>query len=534
VKIYGRDAYDTQLLATFWRTLWYQEGGLPLGTSRIQAVEREALVTLLAGRAGVACRDVVTAGATVDGDALLVLRGEARPLATADADELDLAGCWESLALLRGARIAHRELEPTTVALVAGRPGFAEFGHATLTPTADQLMTDSAQLLATTATVVGQERAVRAAVDALGEETAGALLPYLQPPAFGGALRRALKERGLDVDELRNATAAAVGATEPQLARLRRVTWGTVVQLALLLLAVAALIRFAGNIDFEEVRTDLADASWGWIVVALAAAQLPRLSQAASTLGSIAASIRYGPVYVLQLATSYLNLALPSNVGRMAVTVRFFQRQGLPAATAVAGGAIDSVVGNVIQLVLVLTLVLFSSADLHFDLNAPSSGVLTLLWIALGLLAATILALALVRRVRRLVVGRVREWWPQVRASFATLRAPNKLVLLFGGNLATEVLFAVALGLMARGFGSHIPLAELILINSGTSLFASFIPVPGGIGVVEFGLEAGLTAAGMTPSAALATILLYRSATFYIPPSWGFFAFRWLQRNRYL
>src|SRR5262249_46708466 len=158
---------------------------------------------------------------------------------------------------------------------------------------------------------------VRAAVDTLGTETAGALLPYLQPPAFGGALRRALKERGLDVDELRKATAAAVGATDPQLARLRRVTWGTVVQLALLLLAVAALIRFAGNIDFEEVRVDLADASWGWIVVAVAAAQLPRLSQAASTLGSIAASIRYGPVYVLQLATSYLNLALPSSVGRM-------------------------------------------------------------------------------------------------------------------------------------------------------------------------------------------------------------------------
>ncbi len=27
VKVYGRDAYDTQLVAKLWRTLWYQDGG---------------------------------------------------------------------------------------------------------------------------------------------------------------------------------------------------------------------------------------------------------------------------------------------------------------------------------------------------------------------------------------------------------------------------------------------------------------------------------------------------------------------------
>jgi len=141
---------------------------------------------------------------------------------------------------------------------------------------------------------------------------------------------------------------------------------------------------------------------------------------------------------------------------------------------------------------------------------------------------------ALVGRIRRATVGRLRVWWPQVTASLGALRASNKLLLLIGGNIATEVLLATALGLTARGFGYHIPLTELIVINSGTSLLSSFIPVPGGIGVVEFALEVGLTSSGMTPSAAAATILVYRLSTFYLPPAWGFFAFRWLQRNRYL
>jgi hypothetical protein len=77
-----------------------------------------------------------------------------------------------------------------------------------------------------------------------------------------------------------------------------------------------------------------------------------------------------------------------------------------------------------------------------------------------------------------------------------------------------------ALRLIARGFRYHIGFAELILINSGTSLLSSFIPVPGGIGVVEFSLEVGPPSAGMTASAAAATIRLYRFATFYLPPLW--------------
>jgi len=69
-------------------------------------------------------------------------------------------------------------------------------------------------------------------------------------------------------------------------------------------------------------------------------------------------------------------------------------------------------------------------------------------------------------------------------------------------------------------------LTALIPVNAGTSLIWSIAPVPGGIEVAEFGLEVGLTSAGMSASAAAATVLMYRLATFYLPPTWGFLAFR--------
>jgi glycosyltransferase 2 family protein len=535
VKVYGRNAYDNQLLATFWRKLWYQDGGPAPGLSRVQAVEHEALVTLLAIEAGVPSRKLVKAGTTVRGDALLVLRGAVRPLSELpDPEGQALGRCWHALASLRAGGIAHREISPSTVALVDGETGLIDFGQATVTPTPDQLQSDSAQLLASTAAVAGSERAIEAAVGALGTDGVAALLPYLQPPTFAGPLRAALKAGGVDTDELRSATAAAVGEPEPELAKLRRVTWGSVIQIALLVLAVTAVIKVAGKVDFDALKNDLANASWGWIVLALVFAQLPRLTQAVGAMGAIAAKLRFGPLYVLQLATSYLNLAVPSSVARMAVDIRFFQRQGLPAAAAVTAGVIESFAGNVLQAVLVLVLVMFTSADLSLGLSTPGSSSLTLLWIIVGIAVVVVLVVVLVPRLRRAIVDRLRVWLPQVKEALGALRASNKLVLLIVGNLATEVLFATSLGLMCRGFGYHIPLNQLIVINSGISLFSSFIPVPGGIGVVEFGLEVGLTSAGMTSSAAAAAILLYRLATFYLPPVWGFFAFRWLQRHSYL
>ena len=537
VKVYGRDAYDTQLVAKFWRLLWYQDGGPALRSSRRQAAEHEAFVTLLARNGGVPTREVVTAGETAAGDALLVLRGPARPLESVAPDELDhelLSRSWRTLALLGEANIAHLQIDLASVALVGDDVALIDFVGATVAPSEDELQTDRVQLLVTTATVAGTDRAVRAAVESLGADGVSALLPYLQSAALRTPLRKAVKAAEIDMDDLRKEMAKAVDAEVFDLAKLRRVTWWTAIQAALLVLAAGAVISAASNVDWSELRSDLADASWGWIALGFVFAQLPRPTQATSTLGSIAAKLPFGPVYVKELATSYLNLAMPSSLARMAVSIRFFQCQGLPGAAAVTAGAIDSLANTIVQATLLILLLLFSEASLDVQLDTPPDDSLRLLWILLGLLVAVVLVVVLVGRIRRAIVGRVRVWWPQVRSALGGLRASHKLALLFGGNIATEILFATALGMFTRGLGYPISLMDLLVINMSVSLLASFIPVPGGVGVVEFGLTLGLTSAGMPEEPALAAVLLYRLSTFYLPPTWGFFAMRWLQRNRYL
>ena len=114
------------------------------------------------------------------------------------------------------------------------------------------------------------------------------------------------------------------------------------------------------------------------------------------------------------------------------------------------------------------------------------------------------------------------------------LHSPRRLAMLFGGNLFAELLFAGALAVFCRSFGFDVPFEEVLFINMCVSLLSGLIPVPGGIGVTEGGLIFGLTSVGMPQEAAFAAVMLYRLSTFYLPPVWGLFSLRWLEKNSYL
>ena len=62
LSVYGRDASDARMLAKLWRFCLYRDSGPTLILDRLQQVEHEAYLTLMAGRAGVLVPDVIAAG----------------------------------------------------------------------------------------------------------------------------------------------------------------------------------------------------------------------------------------------------------------------------------------------------------------------------------------------------------------------------------------------------------------------------------------------------------------------------------------
>ena len=401
-------------------------------------------------------------------------------------------------------------------------------------PTPSQLRTDDAQLFITSIGLVGRELALDGLLEHRSVEEIEALLPYLQATALTSDQRRMMKVLDIDLDSLRAELAQASGVEAPPLIQMRRFTLGSVMRVAMPALAVVVLLSAVAGFDLAAFVDSLQDAAWWLVAVGFITAQLPRIAQAVSTLGAAPVPLPLGPVYTLQLAISYVNLAVPTAASRIAVNVRFFQRQGVPPATAIATGALDGLSGFIVQAVLLGSLLLFTGLSLDLDVSGAAPAAVRIAWILVVAVAVAVLAILAVPRLRRYVVGAARTTIREAVTVLRGLRSPRRLAMLFGGNLVSEVLFALALGVMVQAFGYSLGLHELLFINLAVSLLAGLVPVPGGVGVTEGGLIFGLTSFGVPQEVAFAAVMLYRLSTFYTPPIWGFFSLRWLERNRYL
>ena len=97
---------------------------------------------------------------------------------------------------------------------------------------------------------------------------------------------------------------------------------------------------------------------------------------------------------------------------------------------------------------------------------------------------------------------------PAIRPALANLwtvaRTRLKRLELFGGNIGSEVLYALTLGAVCMAYGVDLNLAQLLVVNMTASALSSLVPVPGGVGAEEAALTAGLVALGVDESTAFA------------------------------
>jgi uncharacterized membrane protein YbhN (UPF0104 family) len=248
-------------------------------------------------------------------------------------------------------------------------------------------------------------------------------------------------------------------------------------------------------------------------------------------MGASPRAVLFGPLLLLQFAIQFLALAVPSAASRIALNVRFFRGVGLTSTEAVAVGAVDSFAGFIVEALIVIVVLTAGSASLDLGIEIPDVDLSprTVAFVTL-LVVIVILALIAVPKVRTLIRARVAEASSVLRG----LRSPSRLLLLLGGNLGARIVLAVVLGLTLRSFGEQVPLAELLLVNTLVSLLAGVMPIPGGIGVTEAATTAGLVGVGVPEATALATAIVFRLVTFYLPPIWGVAATRRLRLAGYL
>ena len=552
VKVYGRDAWDGQFLASLWTSLWNRGERPSLGFSRLRQVEHEAFVTLLAERGGVSVLPIVAAGMATQRDAVLVTESTGRGLGSFGQHEVSddlVEGIWRAVLALHELGVAHGQLDGDRLVIRPdGSAAIGDFGGARVGASGGAMMADRAQVLVTTALVVGTDRAVAAATSVLGNDALANVLPYLQPAVLDRNTRRSVRDRDWDLGDLMQRATEVTGTEAPELEQLRRVSGKQIAIVALVAFLAYGLISALAGIGIENLWDELKSADMVWIVTALLLAPLSQIPQAFSTMGASVRDLLFAPVLMLQYAVQFIQLAVPSSAARVALEVRFFQRQGVETGGALSIGLIDSVSGFVIQIILILIITLSGLASLDLSTSSSSSSSSdssssgpNLLLLAAGLIVLGALIAWAIPRYRNKIKEAIPRYRVAIRAQMASgaqalrvLRSPSKVMMLFLGNLTAQLMLAMILGICLRAFGERASFAGLVLVNTFVALFAGFMPVPGGMGVSEAALTAGLVALGVPSAAAMSTAIAYRMVTFYLPPIWGSVATRWLKRHSYL
>ena len=535
VKAMGSDQRDADLLYRAYRAVRLRNvGDTRPAASLFHAVERQALVGVMAERAGVSVPGVdriVRVGDT----ALLVLDwvdGSSLDRLPADqvGDDL-LVRLWAEAGKLHRAGIAHRSLRAANVMVSpAGQPVIADFSFSELAATPRQKDLDVAELLASLATLAGEDRAASAAVGGLGAAEVARSLPLLQPLALSAATRRAVAGQDGLLTRTRAAAAAASGQPAPDLARVQRVRPKT-----LLAIAAATAAFYFVLPQLADVGSDwraFQSADWIWLPVVIAFSVLTYLAGAIALLGSVSVRLPFWATTLAQGASSFVNRVSPSNVGGMALNVRFLQKAGVEPSAGVTAVGVNALAGLLVHAALLVIFFTWAGHTMAHTFKVPSSSKLLVI---LSVAAAVIGIVMATRQGRRFAA---RKLLPPVRSSLASLlqvaRSPAKLALLFGGSALVTLAYVGGLVASVEAFGGGPGIAEVGAVYLAAAAVAAVSPTPGGLGSFETAAIAGLNGIGLSSGTAVSAVLTFRLATYWLPVLPGWISWHLLQRMDYI
>jgi uncharacterized membrane protein YbhN (UPF0104 family) len=438
---------------------------------------------------------------------------------------------WRQVDALHRHRIAHRNLDLESVWVTRdGRIVLRGFDGAAIAARDRDLALDRAQLLASTAAVMGAEAAVDAAVEALGPHAVVSAVPYLQPLALPRTTRRAARNERALLDALRTAIAGATGVEPAPLARLDRIRPRTLLSLVAAVVGVYVLLPQIG--DWGDTLDAASDANWWWLVPMVAGAGAMLASAALAFVASVPDPIPYLPALRMQLASTFVSRIAPANTGTLAVGVRFLQRSGVEPGPAAAAVGLCALTGFAVHLSLMGGFLLWvGSSGLRFEL--PDASVVFV--VVAIVLSASGLVVGLVPAVRRRVLPPLVE---QVRTAASTLADvltdPMRVIGLLGGSMGITSAYILSLAAAVAAFGGGVSFPEIGAAYLVAAALGSAAPTPGGLGAIEGALVFALTGYGMPESSAVPAVLTFRLVTHWLPMLPGWFMFQLMQRREEL
>lgn len=529
LELYGMHQSSRGGLHQLWRWLAMRSSeNVSIFASLHRSIEHRALMAMAADRVAVAASTPLVYAELDRGWQLFahsVERGT--PLPLSDPDETDPDTIWRSLEVLHDHQICHGDLRGTEIRIAGGNALFAGFGFAELGTTRARVDSDTAQLLLTSSAVFGPERAVRAALAAVGPERVISACGRLTRSAQPRQMRKSIPGSVQLMEQIRDEAADQTGTDDIRLARVTRIGRNQIVQLVLLIGLVYVGYPYLAQAPLfvDELRS----ANWGWAAAGLAFASTRYLGAAASLRACAGSPVSWRDLLTMQVANVFTATTTPAGVGGLALSVRFLQKTGLGAVRATAAVTLQQTVQLATHLSLVVVFSLLAGRNAELSRFMPSSAVL---WVVVVSLAAAVGLAFAIPMIRRWLINELGPQLAGVGTELLTLaRDPARLLTIVFGCGLTTVGAGLALWAAVKAFSGSVDFVAVTIVTMVGGTLASAAPTPGGVGAVEAALMGGLTAFGATAAIAVPAVLLYRVTTTWLPVAIGWPLLRSLQRR---
>jgi uncharacterized membrane protein YbhN (UPF0104 family) len=312
-------------------------------------------------------------------------------------------------------------------------------------------------------------------------------------------------------------------------AKARRSLRNGLITLVLALALVVGLLLAVPGL--KGVATTVSNMKIQWVVVAVVLEVLSCASYIVAFLQVFERAPRRVGAQVALSEEAFGAAVSLGGVGSLAVGGWLMVERGAPTVRIAERSAVLFLYTSAIN---VITLIL-AGLGLALGLPGPSNPLLSIVPAAVGVVVL-ILFLLLPRRVERIVrqvrPGRLHTFLTETAGSVCDTKRlvfhPDWRIVGAIGYLWFDI--AVLFACLAAA-GQMPPLAPVVLAYQ-IGYLSNFIPVPGGIGVLDGSMIGMLVLYGVGGTVASAATLIYHAISLWVPAAWGTIAFIVLQKTK--
>lgn len=524
VRLADRDTRLTGLLRRSWSLVRLRTPA----TGRVALTSRSrlhelALSCLLAEKARVRAPVVLLIEPMEDRTLVLVTQRPNGPKPAHAVPAESATALFAALRALHEAGLAHRALKVENLVVEGADVGFASLDHAAPAATELSRRLDVAQLLTTIGRLSGAPVAVAAMRSGYRTVDDAEIASVLQPLALAPWGWAAMRASTGCLAELRSELVGP-GAVVPAVP-LERFKWRTVLMVAAMVLAAYAV---AGELSTVDLLGALDRMHLGWFGIALVGSLVTYIASAVNLEAFVPRRLSLQRSFLVQLAASFVGVAMPSTLGYVAINARYLSRERIDQPTVAAAITLSQLSNIATTVATVVLLAIITGTGIGEVRLVPGTDLL--IGAATAAAVVTVLVLVPQTRVRlaRLVLPHLRDLLPKL---VEAISHPWRLLMSVAASTFLNLGYVLAFYAALAAVGAHPPLVATAIVYLLGSFVGSAAPTPGGLGGVEAALAAGLATIGVPAGEAIPAVVVFRFATFWLPIPVGWVTYAAMQHS---